>query len=70
VSDDGPGIGAASPRAGSGTGLRNTRERIAQLYGDSASLRIENAPAGGTVVTLDLPVGAARPAAGVVATDD
>ena len=56
VSDDGPGIGAASSRPGSGTGLRNTRERIAQLYGAGASLRTASAASGGTVVTLDLPL--------------
>jgi signal transduction histidine kinase len=60
VSDDGPGMDAASPNAGTGTGLRNTRERIAQLYGDAALLRVEPATAGGTIVTLDLPAGAAR----------
>ena len=60
VSDDGPGIGAAPARAGSGTGLRNTRERIAQLYGEGASLRVGPGPEGGTTVTLDLPLGGAR----------
>ncbi|MGH7470584.1 MAG: sensor histidine kinase, partial [Longimicrobiales bacterium] len=33
VRDDGPGIGAGQTRPGSGTGLRNTRERLASLYG-------------------------------------
>ncbi|MGH7471424.1 MAG: hypothetical protein ACRENP_26030, partial [Longimicrobiales bacterium] len=43
-------------RPGSGTGLRNTRERLASLYGPAAQLRIANAAAGGTVVTLDIPL--------------
>lgn len=70
VSDDGPGMDSASTRAGSGTGLRNTRERIAQLYGDGASLRIAASPTGGTLVTLDLPLDSARTVARDGAPDD
>jgi signal transduction histidine kinase len=70
VSDDGPGMGASSSRAGSGTGLRNTRERIAQLYGGDATLRIDNAARGGTIVTLDLPLAAARGATADAALDE
>lgn len=69
VRDDGPGMHATPTQPGSGTGLANTRERLAQLYGDRATMRIESAPpAGGvrdsstgvrrtgTVVTLELPL--------------
>jgi signal transduction histidine kinase len=56
VADDGPGMNGASNRAGTGTGLRNTRERIAQLYGPTATLEIGSAASGGAVVTIDLPV--------------
>jgi sensor histidine kinase YesM len=70
VSDDGPGITGASSRPGSGTGLRNTRERIAQLYGDDASLHIESAASGGTIVTLDLPLALSPRTTGNGATDD
>jgi two-component system LytT family sensor kinase len=55
VRDDGPGVDAVPARPGSGTGLRNTRERLAQLYGAKAALRIAAAPGGGTVVTVDIP---------------
>ncbi|MGH7720156.1 MAG: sensor histidine kinase [Gemmatimonadaceae bacterium] len=62
VRDDGPGVGATPVHPGSGTGLRNTRERLAQLYGDAADLRIDCAPGGGTVVTLAIPLVRQRPA--------
>jgi signal transduction histidine kinase len=55
VTDDGPGIAARTAQPGSGTGLRNTRERLAQLYGATADLRIESPPAGGTTVTVQIP---------------
>ncbi len=55
VCDDGPGVAAAPAQPGSGTGLRNTRERLAQLYGDASELRIGDGPSGGTVVQLDIP---------------
>ena len=55
VSDDGPGVGRSRTPPGSGTGLRNTRERLAQLYGADASLAIGAGEAGGTRVVLDLP---------------
>ena len=57
VTDDGPGMAARPPQPGTGTGLRNTRERLAQLYGSAADLRIDNAPAGGTTVTVRIPAG-------------
>jgi len=47
VVDDGPGIDAPARSPGSGTGLRNTRERPRQLYGDRASLDIDGSPASG-----------------------
>ena len=56
VRDDGPGVSAAPKSPGSGTGLRNTRERLAQLYGDRGLMSITEAPGGGTIVTVDIPV--------------
>jgi two-component system, LytTR family, sensor kinase len=56
VRDDGPGIGHATSQPGSGTGLRNTRERLAQLYGARATLSISNGDATGTTVRVDIPV--------------
>jgi len=55
VRDDGPGLSAAPKSPGSGTGLRNTRERLAQLYGDRGLMSIADAPGGGTIVTVDIP---------------
>ena len=56
VRDDGPGMSAGSKSPGTGTGLRNTRERLAQLYGDRGLMSITDAPGGGTIVTVDIPV--------------
>jgi signal transduction histidine kinase len=56
VRDDGPGISVAPKSPGTGTGLRNTRERLAQLYGDRGLMSIADAPGGGTIVTVDIPV--------------
>jgi sensor histidine kinase YesM len=55
VRDDGPGIATATKSPGTGTGLRNTRERLAQLYGERGLLSIAGAPGGGTIVTIDIP---------------
>jgi sensor histidine kinase YesM len=56
VRDDGPGMGHATSQPGTGTGLRNTRERLAQLYGERATLRISNGDGTGTTVRVDIPV--------------
>ena len=59
VADTGVGFGRA-PTAGTGTGLRGVRERLALLYGPAAELRIvENAPAG-TRVSILIPYKAAN----------
>jgi signal transduction histidine kinase len=55
VRDDGPGVHAPSAQRGSGTGLRNTRERLAQIYGGDAELRISSDASHGTTVTIELP---------------
>jgi sensor histidine kinase YesM len=56
VTDDGAGLAAGfSLDRHAGTGLRNIRTRLQNLYGGPAALRIEASPAGGTVVTVDLP---------------
>ena len=61
VSDDGPGIGNGSGSPGSGTGLRITRERLAELYGSAAELRVEAVPGGGTRATVFIPRAARSP---------
>ncbi|HEX2011823.1 MAG TPA: hypothetical protein VJN44_12890, partial [Roseateles sp.] len=45
---------AAGP--GRGVGLVNSRLRLAQAFGERALLILENAPAGGCVARLRLPV--------------
>jgi hypothetical protein len=56
VRDDGPGAtGTNGASAGSGTGLQNTRERLAQLYGDAAALTAGSATSGGFLVEVRLP---------------
>jgi LytS/YehU family sensor histidine kinase len=56
VRDDGPGVHAATSQPGTGTGLPNTRERLSQLYGTDAELRIGDGPTGGTIVQIDIPL--------------
>lgn len=56
VLDDGPGIeGEPEAAVGKGVGLANTRERLASLYGERASLRLANRPGGGLRVRVELP---------------
>jgi two-component system LytT family sensor kinase len=53
VEDDGPGF--RSLRQPVGIGLANTRLRLAELYGDRASMTLANAIEGGAIVTLTFP---------------
>ena len=52
VRDTGAGL-SANPREG--IGLSNTRARLAELYGSSATLSLENGPEGGAQVRIKLP---------------
>ena len=52
VRDNGRGI---APGAGSGVGLDNTRERLAALYGERASLTLGDDAGRGTVARIRLP---------------
>jgi LytS/YehU family sensor histidine kinase len=54
VRDDGPGLGSNAFREG--VGLANTRERLAQLYGDRAALRIHSPDGGGVEAELLVPL--------------
>ena len=60
VCDDGPGPVAgetkADGRRGTGIGLENTRRRLAQLYGDAATLCLEALPEGGACARIELPL--------------
>lgn len=56
--DTGPGledVNNLTSQTGSGVGLANTRERLAQLYGDTHTLSIENVPTKGLGIFIDLP---------------
>lgn len=57
VSDDGPGPGA-STHAGTGTSMRELRERLQLVYGPAAQLAIEPRPEGGCTVRITIPTGA------------
>jgi signal transduction histidine kinase len=54
VTDTGLGFGRAST-AGTGVGLANVRERLLLLYGNQASLTINENPGGGTRVRIAVP---------------
>lgn len=56
VRDNGPGVGQATSSTGNGIGLSNARERLAQLYGDGASLLLSEAENGGTVARIIIPL--------------
>ncbi len=72
VRDNGPGLSGLrqQPERGPGVGLRNTRERLEQLYGEHARLELEPAEGGGTIARIELPFSLAaatpEPAAGAV----
>jgi sensor histidine kinase YesM len=68
VADSGRGFGAAAtpappPEAPNGVGLSNTRQRLAEMYGARAELRLGRAPEGGALVTVLLPFEAGGEAA-------
>jgi two-component system LytT family sensor kinase len=67
VEDDGVGISesrllpgrvpAGAPASkGTGIGMRNVRERLEVLYGDTARFEVTSRPGRGTKVTLEIPV--------------
>lgn len=56
VSDDGPGLpGDWCDAKREGVGLKNTRARLAQLYGDKYDFELSNGKEKGAVVTLVIP---------------
>ena len=57
VRDTGVGFGAHGPgRTREGVGLSNTRARLAQLYGEQASLELSETAGGGATVIVRLPL--------------
>ena len=59
VEDDGIGISKNSEasRSGTGTGMANSRERISLQYGDKAKFNVADRPGGGTLITIEIPIG-------------
>jgi sensor histidine kinase YesM len=56
VSDTGPGLGnCESKHKSSGVGLKNTRERLQQLYGDDQAFTLAPNEPRGLTVTINLP---------------
>jgi two-component system LytT family sensor kinase len=54
VRDDGPGL-PENRRVLEGTGLTNTRERLAKLYGDAGRMTLRGRPEGGISVAIVIP---------------
>ncbi len=56
VSDTGPGLGSGnSSHKSSGVGLKNTRERLQQLYGDEQAFALAPNEPSGLTITINLP---------------
>ncbi len=56
VSDTGPGLGnCKSDHKSSGVGLKNTRERLLQLYGDKQAFALAPNEPKGLAITINLP---------------
>jgi signal transduction histidine kinase len=56
VTDTGCGVDSPHDTAGTGTGLKNVRERLQGLYGDSAQLLLTDNEPRGMIATLHIPV--------------
>jgi len=57
LSDDGPGVELVDGRieGANGVGLRNTAERLRELYGDSHSFRLSNTEPHGLTIRIRIP---------------
>jgi two-component system LytT family sensor kinase len=55
VHDDGAGIAGTATALALGTGLGNTKARLAALFGDDAALAITANASGGTTVSVRMP---------------
>jgi LytS/YehU family sensor histidine kinase len=67
VTDNGAGLGQSAiaidgtNSSGTGVGLRNTRARLAELYGTRQSFSLSAAPEGGAVAEVSLPLHSTEP---------
>lgn len=55
ITDNGPGLGVAPTRPGSGTGVSNTRERLRHSFGQDGQLELRPNEPTGVVVILRMP---------------
>jgi len=55
VADSGAGLARATDLPGTGFGLAQVRERLAQRYGDAASFSLQPLPAGGSIARIEIP---------------
>ncbi len=57
VSDDGPGVALVDGNipGANGVGLRNTRERLQELYGEHQSFKLESADPHGLIICIRIP---------------
>ena len=56
LADNGPGLGNGDPSKKScGVGLKNTRERLQQFYGDRQAFTLAPNDPGGLVITINIP---------------
>jgi len=55
VTDTGVGLSAAAQSTGGGVGLANIRERLAAIYGEAATLTIQDNAPQGVAATITLP---------------
>ena len=61
VQDSGPGMADTGQSDGSGIGIRNTLDRLENLYGDSFRFETINRSAGGLIVRISIPLRYAVP---------
>jgi two-component system LytT family sensor kinase len=54
IADDGPGL--RGPKSSTGLGLSNTATRLAELYGQQASITVGRGEGGGVVVDVGIPL--------------
>ncbi len=56
LSDNGPGLGnGEKTHKSSGVGLKNTRERLQQLYGDDQAFTLAPNDPSGLRITINIP---------------
>jgi sensor histidine kinase YesM len=56
VTDNGPGLGAAGDKSGSGIGLGSTRGRLEKLFGKEHRFTIGDVPGGGVGAVVEIPL--------------